>query len=206
MVVSVDYRLAPEAPFPCALEDAISALSWARAHAEELGGIAGELAVAGDSSGGNLAAALAQVARDEGIALRHQLLFYPVLDCCFDTLSYATYRDGLFLTEAMMRWFWGQYLAQGGAPEDWRASPLRRRNLSGLPSATIVTAEYDVLRDEAESYAERLRDASVAVEVRRWAGQIHGFLLFDGVVDDATTAVEEAGAALGRAFSRCGAR
>jgi len=200
VVVSVDYRLAPEAPFPCALEDARAALCWAHAHAEALNGMGAAIAVAGDSSGGNLAAVLAQMARAGGPEVCHQLLLYPVLDCRFDTASYRGFAKGYFLTEAMMRWYWRQYLPHGASADDVRVSPARSTKLAGLPSATIVTAEYDVLRDEAETYARALHEAGVSVVLRRWEGQVHGFLLMEGAVDDAALALQYAGESLRRAF------
>lgn len=202
LVVSVDYRLAPEAPFPCAIEDAHAALCWVHAHAPALNGMASAIAVAGDSSGGNLAVVLAQMSRARGPEVCHQLLLYPVLDCRFDTPSYRTFAKGYFLTEAMMRWYWRQYLPDGASADDIRVSPARNTALAGLPSATIVTAEYDVLRDEAESYARALSEAGIAVTLRRWEGQIHGFLLMEGDIDDAASALQHAGESLRRAFDR----
>ena len=202
LVVSVDYRLAPEAPFPCAIEDAHAALCWVHAHAAALNGMASAIAVAGDSSGGNLAAVLAQMSRAHGPEVCHQLLLYPVLDCHFDTASYRAFAKGYFLTEAMMRWYWRQYLPDGASADDIRVSPARNTALAGLPSATIVTAEYDVLRDEAESYARALSEAGIAVTLRRWEGQIHGFLLMEGDIDDVALALQHAGESLRRAFDR----
>ncbi|WP_394830018.1 alpha/beta hydrolase [Pendulispora rubella] len=200
LVVSVDGRLAPEAPFPCALEDAHAALCWVHAHAASLNGVSSAIAVAGDSSGGNLAAVLAQMSRTRGPEICHQLLLYPALDCRFDTASYRAFAKGYFLTEAMMRWYWRQYLPDGASPDDIRISPARNEALEGLPSATIVTAEYDVLRDEAEAYARALGEARVAVTLRRWEGQIHGFLLMEGDIDDAALALQHAGESLRQAF------
>jgi acetyl esterase len=200
LVVSVDYRLAPETRFPGGLDDAFEALTWLHAHADELNGVASKIAVAGDSSGGNFAAVLAQQARAKGPALCHQLLLYPVLDCRFTTGSYREFERGYFLSAEMMRWFWRQYLGNDEAAHDVRASPLRQRDLAGVAGATIFTAEYDVLRDEGEAYALSLRSAGIDVELKRWPGQIHGFLLMQGNVDDAHTALIEAGVALRKAF------
>ncbi len=201
LVVSVDYRVAPEAPFPAAVEDALTALCWLRDHAGELGGDATRVAVAGDSAGGNLAAVLAQQARHHGIHLRHQLLFYPPLDAAMDTASWRELATGYGFTAALMRWYWRQYLPGLADAGDARASPLRERDLRGLPAATVFTAEYDLLRDEAEAYARALQAAGVPVALRRWPGQIHGFLLLAGLIDDAEPALEAAAAALRRALA-----
>ncbi|MGH8079559.1 MAG: alpha/beta hydrolase [Lysobacter sp.] len=200
LVVSVDYRLAPEAPFPAGLDDAYAALLWIAQHAGEIGGDGTRIAVAGDSSGGNFAAALAQRARDHGPRLRHQLLLYPALDATGAHPSYREFAEGYFLSASMMQWYWRQYLGDAD-PADPRASPLHATDLRGLPSATVFSAEYDVLRDEAEAYAQALIAAGVAVTRRRWHGQIHGFLLQQGQVDDADTAIAEAAVALRAAFA-----
>ena len=201
LVISVDYRLAPEAPFPAAVNDACAALHWVHAHAIELRGIASRIAVGGDSAGGNIAAVLAQQARQDGPQVCHQLLLYPVLDCSFETESYKAYASAHFLGAEMMRWAWRQYLPDPRMAQDVRASPLRETDLAGVASATIFTAEYDILRDEAETYALALRDAGVAVHLKRWPGQVHAFMLMQGVLDDADTALMEAAEALRCAFA-----
>jgi acetyl esterase/lipase len=201
LVISPDYRLAPEAPFPAGLNDCWAALAWAYYHAGEIGGDAARMAVAGDSSGGNFAAVIAQMSRDRGPLLRHQLLLYPVLDHNFETSSHRDFEQGYFLTGEMIRWFWRQYLPGDQIADDWRASPLRQTSLENLPPATIFTAEYDVLRDEAELYASRLIGAGIPTAVKRWAGQIHGFLLQQGTIDDADLALREAAGALRAAFA-----
>jgi acetyl esterase len=200
VVVSPDYRLAPEAPFPHGLLDAWATLQWSRETAAAFGGDPSKIAVAGDSSGGNFAAVLAQMARDHGLPLQHQVLLYPVMDHRFDTLSYRAFATGYFLSAAMMRWFWQQYLPQGTDSGDWRVSPLRRDSLQGLAPATILTAEFDVLRDEAEAYAVALASAGVQVTWKRWPGQIHGFLLQQGTMDDANAAIDAASRALRASF------
>jgi acetyl esterase len=202
VVISPDYRLAPEAPFPAGLDDAWAALLWAHEHADAFGGVASKIAVAGDSSGGNFAAVLAQMAAAQGPRLCHQLLLYPVMDHSFETRSYIEFASGYFLTAQMMRWFWRQYLPHADAryAADWRASPLRKTQLGGVAPATIFTAEFDVLRDEAELYASRLRAAGAPVLLKRWPGQIHGFLLQQGTIDDADAALDEAAQALRAAF------
>jgi len=196
LVVSVDYRLAPEAPFPAAVDDALAALTWLNHHAEEIGGDATRLAVAGDSAGGNLAAVMAQQARHHGILLRHQLLFYPPLDAAMNTDSWRELASGYAFTAALMRWYWHQYLPDAASAADTRASPLRERDLRDVPAATIFTVEYDILRDEGEAYAGVLQAAGVPVTFRRWLGHIHGFLLLGEQVDDVESALDAAAAAL----------
>jgi acetyl esterase len=206
MVASVDYRLSPETPFPGGLQDAIAALEWVYANAEEIGGRADLIAVAGDSSGANFAAVLAQRSRHAGPAVCHQLLFYPVLDARCDTDSYRRYASGYLLTADMMRWYWSQYLTREAPREaqddDAQVSPARQRDLRGVPAGTIHVAEYDVLRGEAERYAADLTAAGVDVELVRWPGQIHGFLLRQGSDPDADAAIVQGGEALKAAFCR----
>jgi acetyl esterase len=201
-VVSVDYRLAPEHRFPAAPEDCYAALRFVAERGEELGIDPRRLAVAGDSAGGNLAAVTALLARERrGPDLRFQLLVYPVADHAFDTASYRDNAEGYFLTTAMMRWFWGHYLERPEQGDDPLASPLRAKDLAGLPPALVITAEYDPLRDEGEAYAERLRKAGVAAELLRYDGQIHGFFSLFDALDDGRAAVERAGAALRAALA-----
>jgi len=202
VVVSVDYRLSPEAKFPAALDDCHQATRAVAAEAGSFGVDPGRIAVGGDSAGGNLAAAVAIRARDRGdLALAFQLLIYPIADFAFDTPSYLENAEGFGLTREAMIWYWDQYLAR---PEDGAsplASPLRAADLAGLPPALVVTAEYDVLRDEGEAYAARLREAGVAVEVRRYPGQIHGFLQLADTFPSARDAVADAGRALRAALA-----
>jgi len=201
LVVAVDYRLAPETRFPGAVKDACAALAWVHRNARDIGGDASRIAVAGDSAGGNLAAVAAQHWRDHGPALRHQLLLYPLTDWRVDTESYRNYAKGYFLTWDMMNWFTRQYLPDDKAADDLRASPLRSRDLSGLAAATVITAEYDPLRDEGEAYARAMRAAGVAVTLHRWPGQIHGFASMLGVLDAADQALSTAAQALREAFA-----
>ncbi len=192
VVVSVDYRLAPEHRYPAAHEDCYAATVWAAGNAEDLGADAGKLAVGGDSAGGNLAAVVSLRARDEsGPAIRFQLLVYPVTDHNYETVSYNDNAEGYLLTRDGMEWFWNHYLGPDGDGSHPHASPLRAEDLSGLPPAHVITAEYDPLRDEGEAYAERLRGAGVAVTQTRYAGQIHAFYGMHGVLDDATNAAQE---------------
>ena len=176
ITVSVDYRLAPEHPFPAGPEDCYAATRWVAENAASIGGDAKRVAIGGDSAGGNFAAVVALMARDRGgPALVHQLMIYPVTDDRLETPSFAENGKGYMLTRDAMAWFWGHYLSR---PEDGAnpyASPLRATDLSGLPPATLITAEFDPLRDEGEAYARRLQEAGVPVELRRYDGVIHGF-------------------------------
>jgi acetyl esterase len=197
VVVSVDYRLAPEARFPAGLEDCYAATRYAADHAAELGVDPDRIAVAGDSAGGNLATVVSLMARARGgPSLRHQLLVYPVTNHDFDTSSYHENAEGYLLTRAMMQWFWGHYLEEPGLGDNPWASPLREPDLAGLPPATVLTAEYDPLRDEGEAYAARLREAGVPTTLTRYDGMIHGFFGMTAAIDKAREAMEEAAAAL----------
>ncbi|UQP97331.1 alpha/beta hydrolase [Xanthomonas arboricola pv. juglandis] len=196
IVVSVDYRLAPEAPFPAGVEDAQDSMEWVARHTASFGGDATRLAVAGNSSGGNFAAVVAQWARHEQIVLRHQLLMFPVTDASRESASYAAFAEGYFLTADMMRWFRRLYLPTPSLAVDLRASPLLQTDLAGVAPATIFTAEYDVLRDEGEAYGAALRRAGVPIHCKRWDGQIHDFTLMAEHITDAETALREAGEAL----------
>ncbi|HEX3952473.1 MAG TPA: alpha/beta hydrolase [Stellaceae bacterium] len=193
VIVSVDYRLAPEHKFPAPLDDCIVATRWAIEHAATFGADASRTVLAGDSAGGNLAAAAALRLRDEGgPSLAGQLLIYPVTDYHTPgTPSYVENADGYGLTRDTMEWFWGHYLAAPADAANPYAAPLRAADFSRLPPALIQTAEYDPLRDEGELYAERLRAAGVPVDMTRWPGMNHGFLFWVGVVDRAGEAMKE---------------
>jgi acetyl esterase len=196
-VVSVDYRLAPEHPFPAAVDDAYAATAWVAAHGAEIGVDGGRIAVGGDSAGGNLAAVVARLARDRGgppIAL--QALLYPATDYDLDSPSYCEFADGYLLTREAMAWYWDRYVPAPSGRRDPSASPLRADRLEGLPPALVITAEYDVLRDEAESYAARLSEAGVDVRMTRYDGMIHGFLRRLALFDRARDALEEVAAGL----------
>lgn len=176
MVISVDYRRAPDARFPAAAQDAYAVLRWVADNAEALGGDPSRLAVAGDSAGGNLATVAAIQARDNGGPdIAFQLLMYPMLDPATDSPSYTENADGYFTTAAHLRWYWQQYLASETDADNPYANPLRA-DLTGLPPAYIATAEFDPLRDEGETYGQLLRDAGVDTEIQRWNGTIHGFM------------------------------
>jgi acetyl esterase len=189
VVLSVDYRLAPEASFPAAALDACDAVRWAASNSADLRVRPGALAVAGDSAGGNLAAVAAQQLRHSGVNIAHQVLFYPVVDCATEHPSYESMGDGYLLTADMMRWFKGQYFAEGSDRTDPLASPLAATDLTGVASATIISAEYDPLCDEVEHYAARLAQAGVLTTHLRWPGQMHGFASFLGALDAADHAL-----------------
>jgi acetyl esterase/lipase len=194
IVAGVDYRLAPEHRYPAALDDALSTIRWIADNAGELGGDGERLAVAGDSAGGNLAAVAARRLRGE-LAIKAQILIYPVIDAVFDTPSYREFDEGHGLSGASMQRFWRLYL-DGADPADTDASPLRARDLAGVAPAYVLTAEEDVLRDEGEAYAAALRDAGVPTELVRWPGTIHGFFRWLAVTPAAREAVEAVGARL----------
>jgi acetyl esterase len=176
IVVSVDYRLAPETKFPGAVDDCVAAWSWVAAHAADLGGDPARIAVGGDSAGGNLAAVVELVARDEGLAApAHQLLVYPVADYEFERPSMVENATGYFLEADTMRWFFDHYARTPDDFADWRMSPLRAPDLAGVAPATVLTAEFDPLRDQGEAYGERLRAAGVPTEILRADGVFHGY-------------------------------
>ena len=200
-VISVDYRLAPEAKFPSAVDDCFAVTRWIADHAADLGVDALRIAVGGDSCGGNLAAVVAQLAREQGgPPLAFQALVYPITNHSFDTPSYRDYGNGYLLTRDAMVYFWNHYLddeANGNRP---LASPLRATTLAGLPPAIVITAEYDPLRDEGEAYAARLRADDVAVELVRYDSQIHGFF-GNAMIDDGISALDRLSTALRAALT-----
>ena len=175
-VMSVDYRLAPEHPYPAAVEDALAAYAWAADHADRLGADPARLAVGGDSAGGNLAAVVALAARDDERLpdVAFQLLLYPVTDVTAKTESYARFSSGYLLTESGMDWYISKYLPDPARRAEPQASPLHAPQLAGLPPAYVATCIPDVLRDEGEAYAARLREAGVPVATQRH-DQVHGF-------------------------------
>ncbi len=202
IVLAVAYRLAPENPFPAAVDDAYATVCWVAAHAGEIGGDGTRVAVAGDSAGGNLSAVMALRCRDEGgPALAFQLIVNPVTDCSLDTASYREFAEGLFLTRDQMRWYWDHYLADPAERAHPWASPLRAADLSGLPPALVFTAENDPLRDEGEAYAARLAESGVPTIARRVEGVIHGFMNLGNTTPKGAAAVQEAGGALRAAFA-----
>jgi acetyl esterase len=208
VVVSPDYRLAPEHEFPAAFEDAYAALLWARQNAALIGGDPLSLAVAGDSSGGNLAAAVALKARDgREHPISCQILIYPVLNLgSFDTASYRDFGAGFFLTHASMLKFREMYVPDSSRWHDPYVSPAKAGDLSGLPPAYIITAEVDVLRDEGEAYAARLLETGVPVVLRRYNKVIHGFLGMERLTKKAFYALDDMASFLKQHFGHCGDR
>ena len=198
MVLSVDYRLAPEHPFPAALDDAIGATAWACTHAAELGAAPGPVVICGESAGGNLAAVTCLYARSEPrIAIRYQVLLQPVVDFALTFPSIAMDPAECLVPRADLAWYYKTYVGDRHDMNDPRVSPLYATDLTGLPPALIIAAEYDALRDEAEAYAERLQAAKVPTVYSCYSGMIHGFLQMDGIVADARTALTEIARALG---------
>ena len=202
VVVSVDYRLAPEAKFPAAADDCFAVTQWVHDHATEIGADAHRIAVGGDSAGGNLAAVVAQMAKAAGgPALSYQVLIYPVTSHDYGTASYRDNAEGYLLTKDSMVWFWDHYLRNADDSNDPKASPLRAADLAGLPPALVVTAEFDPLRDEGEAYAQRLAGAGVPTEYQRLDGQIHGIFWLGGAVGAGRTLLSDVAAALRAAFA-----
>jgi acetyl esterase len=192
-VVSVDYRLAPEAKFPAAVDDCYAATAWVAAHSQDLGIDRGRISVGGDSCGGNLATVVSMKSRDEqGPPVALQVMVYPVTDLSsFGTASYEEFAESHQLTKAMMVWFRAQYLARAEDGLNPWASPLLAGDLSGLPPALIITAECDPLRDEGEAYASRLEQAGVAVTCTRYDGMIHPFFSLSGAIPRGLDAIQQ---------------
>jgi acetyl esterase len=201
MVLSVDYKLAPEHKFPAAVEDAYSAIKWIADNATGLNGDPRRIAVGGDSAGGNLAAVVSLMSRDKhGPPVVFQLLIYPATNYAFDTASYSDNAEGYWLSKDDMKWFWNHYLH---GEEDGRnpyASPSRAGDLRSLPPAFVLTAEFDPLRDEGEAYAARLRECGVVVKVTRYDGMIHDFVNI-AELRQSRIAIDEAAAELRKAFA-----
>jgi acetyl esterase len=191
VVVSVDYRLAPEHPYPAALEDAWKAASWVMKNAKELGLDEEKVGVGGDSVGGCLAAIVARRGRDHGTPFATQLLIYPTTTSRQETPSYSYFALGYGLTRDRMAWYWRQYLGDYDGSNDPDVSPSALSDMRRLPRALVVTAEADVLRDEAETYAQRLFLSGVETEGYQYEGMIHGFLRMAGTVDRSQKAIDE---------------
>lgn len=201
VTVSVDYRLAPETKFPGACDDCYAAAVWASDNAASIQGDASRMAVGGDSAGGNLAAVVAQMARDRAHPdLAFQLLVYPMTALDFETPSYVDNADGYLLTRDSMKWYWDQYLGASDDPNHPYAVPSKARSFQNLPPALVITAEFDPLRDEGETYAKSLEAAGVPTTCTRYDGMIHGFFAMSGAVDKAGQAVSQAAAAMKEAF------
>ena len=201
VVVSVDYRLAPEYPFPAAVEDCFAATRYVADNAAKLN--IGSIAVGGDSAGGNLAATVSLLAREAGgPAIAFQLLIYPATDQRLATPSHERNAQGYLLTRDAIDYFRRGYLPDEKDWTDWRASPLLAKSHGNLPPALVITAGYDPLLDEGRAYAERLKAAGVRVEYREYPDMVHGFILFGGVLDTAKAAVADCCAALRGAFEK----
>ena len=200
-VISIDYRLAPEHPFPAAADDCYAAARWVADHGADLGVDPSRLAVAGDSAGGNLAAVTSILARDAGApTISFQLLVYPVIDGTMSFPSYKENAEGLLLTARDMAFFYDHYAGAGTDRKDPKLSPLYAPDLSGLPPALVITAEYDPLRDEGEAYADALQQAGVSARASRYDGMTHGFFGLEAIVPASAPAMEEAAAALKNAL------
>ncbi len=204
VVVSVDYRLAPENPFPRPIDDCYAATVWVYKSAEELNIDSKRIAVGGDSAGGNLAACVAYRSRDKGPKLIFQLLVYPAVDADFTRPSYIENGEAYGLTIEWMAWFWDCYTPNKADRTNPLVAPLHASDLSGLPHAHIITAEFDPLRDEGEAYGKALKSAGVEVETHRYNGMIHGFfnMLTSEPVEEISKATQLATEALKSAFSK----
>ena len=188
IVISVDYRLAPEHKFPAGVEDVVTATKWIADNARQLGIDASRLSVGGDSAGGNLAA------RDgDGPAIAGQVLIYPAIEAARTHPSHSEPETSILLTHSVTRWFYDQYLNSAADVDDWRASPARVKRLTGLPPAYVLTAGADPLRDEGDEYAKRLKEAGVAVTYRTFPGQFHGFFTMGKLLQQANVAAREIG-------------
>jgi acetyl esterase len=192
LVAVVGYRLAPEHPFPAAVDDCYAALRWVAAHGGEIGADPARLAVGGDSAGGNLAAAVALLARDDGPPLAGQLLVYPNTDQLADDESIRAANDPFLFNRHSVAWYRRHYLKHAQDAANPLASPLRAPSLAGLPPALVITAEHDPLRDQGEAYARRLADEGVPVELSRYPGMAHGFFTMAGTIDASRAAIAQA--------------
>ncbi|MEO8740557.1 MAG: alpha/beta hydrolase [Casimicrobiaceae bacterium] len=197
VVIAVDYRLAPESPFPAAVDDAIAACAWACAHTVDLGAAPGPIVICGESAGGNLAAVTCLHARsDPRIAIRYQVLLQSVVDLALNFPSIAMKPTECLVAREDLAWYYKTYAGESYEMKDPQVSPLYAADLSGLPPTLIIAAEYDTLRDEAEAYAKRLEAAHVPTVYSCYPGMIHGFLQMGGLVADARAAITEIARAL----------
>jgi acetyl esterase len=192
IVISVDYRLAPEHKFPAAVDDAITAARWISSNAKQLGIDAARLTIGGDSAGGNLAAVVALAARDgDGPKLAGQVLIYPATDFAMTHPSHSESETSILLTHSVIKWFCNHYLNGPADIDNWRASPARSKTLAGLPPAYVLTAGGDPLRDEGDEYAKRLQDAGVPVSYKHFPGQFHGFFTMGKLLPQANVAASD---------------
>jgi acetyl esterase len=202
VTVAVDYRLAPEAKFPAAVDDCYAATRWVSENVAQLNADPSRLAVGGDSAGGNLAAVISILARDRKTPkIVFQLLIYPATDITCSAPSHKTNTEYI-LTPADIRWFMGHYLRNDDDVRNPLASPMFTTSFNGLPPALIITAEFDPLRDEAEDYGQKLREAGVPVQVSRYEGMVHGFISMNDMLDKGKDGIAEAASALKKAFAK----
>lgn len=207
VVIAIDYRRAPEHKFPAAVDDAIDAAGWVREHAAELGIDAGRIALAGDSAGANLATVVAIDMKRRGLpAVALQILLYPVVDQYADYESKRRYESGYLLTRLAIDFYAEQYFRHDSDKLDWRASPIRHEALSGLPEALVITAGFDPLVDEGEAYALRLAQAGVRTTLRRFPGQVHGFVTRGRIIPEALEAIQEVALLLRARFGHANQR
>lgn len=203
IVVSVEYRLAPEHKFPAAVDDALEAYQWVSDHGHELDGDVTRLAIAGDSAGGNVAAVTAHGIRHEGdTAPLLQVLIYPVLDGTPERPSHHEFAEGMLLTRGNILWFYAHYMNQPEDALDPRFSPILAEDLTGLAPTLLIVAGHDPLRDEGIAYAERLKSAGIKVDLSNYEGMVHGFLSFADAVDQGKKAIEEVADALRKVFAQ----
>ena len=201
VIISIDYRLAPETKFPGAPDDCYAATQWVSENASSLNADPDKIAVGGDSAGGNLAAVVSLMARDkQGPKIGFQLLVYPVTEMNFNTKSYIDNAEGYQLSRDGMIWYWDHYLEDKEASNNPYAAPMKAQSLQNLPPALIITAEYDPLRDEGKAYAERLKAEGVTTQYTMYSGMIHGFFGMASVVDKGRAAVKEAADAMRKAL------
>jgi acetyl esterase len=201
-VISVEYRLSPESKFPGPVDDAFAALAWIEKNAADLGVDANRLAVGGDSAGGGLAAVMAQMAKAKGgPKLAYQLLLFPVTQIGAETKSLKDFAEGYFLERKTLDWFYAHYLPANAEKSDWRISPLLAKDLTGMPPAFVMLAEFDPLHDEGQDYAQRLRAAGVSVTVAEYPGMTHDFIYLQGILPQAATAFADAAKAMKAALS-----
>ena len=192
IVISIDYRLAPEHKFPAAVDDATTAVKWVASNAKELGIDATRLMVGGDSAGGNLAAVVALAARDgDGPKIAGQVLIYPATDFAMTHPSHSEPETSILLTHSVIKWFCNHYLNGPADIDNWKASPARAKTLAGLPPAYLLTAGADPLRDEGDEYAKRLKDAGVPVTYKHFPGQFHGFFTMGKLLQQANVAATD---------------
>jgi len=201
LVISVDYRLAPEARFPAAVDDAWAALNWLASNCAQLGIDDTRIAVGGDSAGGNLAAVISLMARDAGgPAIVHQMLVYPCTEMTCSFPSHNTFGNGYRLTNEFIAWFLDHYFGPAADRQQWQASPINAKDFSNLPPAFVLSAGFDPLQDENRAYAQKLREAGVPVQFSHYEGMIHGFITMPGVMDKAIAAAQECARHLRTAF------